>query len=60
MSPQMIASTVAVGISVVVLAVSIGYALGYAAGHRHATKKQARPFVVYTSACETPLRVSLP
>ena len=59
MSPQMIASTIAVGISATILAVSIGYALGYAAGHRLATKKRT-PVVVYTTACESPLRVSLP
>jgi hypothetical protein len=61
MSPQFIASTIAVGISAALLAVSVGYAIGFANGHRAAMKKQqVRPFVVYTSACETPLRVSLP
>lgn len=58
MSPQMIASTIAVGISAVILAVSVGYALGFAAGHRQATKKR-EPVVVYTTACEAPLRVSV-
>jgi hypothetical protein len=58
MSPQMIASAIAVGISATILAISVGYALGYAAGHRAATKKRP-PVVVYTTACESPLRVSV-
>ena len=57
-SPQVIASAVAVGISATILAISVGYALGYAAGHRQASKKH-QPLVVYTSACEAPLRVSV-
>lgn len=57
-SPQMIASAIAVGISATILAISVGYALGYAAGHRMATKKRT-PVVVYTTACESPLRVSV-
>ena len=58
MSPQVIASTIAVAICATILAISVGYALGYAAGHRQATKKR-QPLVIYTSACEAPLRVSV-
>ena len=57
-SPQIIASTLAVAISATILAISVGYALGYAAGHRQAAKKRT-PLVIYTSACEAPLRVSV-
>jgi ABC-type spermidine/putrescine transport system permease subunit I len=57
-SPQVIASTIAVAISATILAISVGYALGYAEGHRFATKKRT-PVVVYTTACEAPLRVSV-
>lgn len=57
-SPQVIASTIAVAISATILAISVGYALGYAAGHRSVTKKRS-PVVVYTTACEAPLRVSV-
>ena len=57
-SPQVIASAIAAAISATIIAVSVGYALGYTAGYRALTARR-QPVVVYTSACEAPLRVSV-